>query len=286
MAELRKVNNQTVFIEGDAHTYCLGTAFLVANNAKNTVEFRLAGRFEDRDIKNFDDLQEKYGTNTPTEYCDYLTNNDFFFRVGGGGGVTPVVSLQDAYDNGNLIANVVGSPFDVSGEEETIISNLIGDIFTSFRVSSIRSSLELININDGSGAGITARENGASLGVSNGVGDLGLSARRNPAGVYSFFVIDTIRERGIGAIADYSANYEDLDYAQKVYVDRTARQVGDVKTQYANVDALGWVLLDGRATNTLTATQQANATALGFGANIPNLTSAISGANLFVFLDV
>lgn len=45
---------------------------------------------------------------------------------------------------------------------------------------------------------------------------------------------------------------------------------GDVKTSYQATDHAGWVLLDGRAKTALSATQQARATALGIGANLPS----------------
>jgi hypothetical protein len=45
---------------------------------------------------------------------------------------------------------------------------------------------------------------------------------------------------------------------------------GDVKTSYQANDHAGWVRLNGRAKTTLTATQQARATALGIGANLPS----------------
>ena len=49
-----------------------------------------------------------------------------------------------------------------------------------------------------------------------------------------------------------------------------AAYYGDVQAYYQTADFPGWVKLDGRAKTTLTATQQAQATALGIGANLPN----------------
>lgn len=46
---------------------------------------------------------------------------------------------------------------------------------------------------------------------------------------------------------------------------------GDVKYGYAATDHNGWVLLNGRLKNTLTASQQTTATALGIGTNLPDL---------------
>lgn len=44
---------------------------------------------------------------------------------------------------------------------------------------------------------------------------------------------------------------------------------GDVKTSYQTADHAGWVLLDGRDKTALSPAQQARATALGIGANLP-----------------
>ncbi len=46
---------------------------------------------------------------------------------------------------------------------------------------------------------------------------------------------------------------------------------GETKTDYKTTDHNGWVQLDGRAISTLTTSQQAQATSLGFGTNLPNL---------------
>jgi hypothetical protein len=49
---------------------------------------------------------------------------------------------------------------------------------------------------------------------------------------------------------------------------------GDIKRGVQAADHSGWIKLDGRLKSSLTATQQAEATALGFGANLPNATDA------------
>jgi hypothetical protein len=70
----------------------------------------------------------------------------------------------------------------------------------------------------------------------------------------------------------------------------TVASFGDVKSGIQTFDHSGWILLDGRAINTLTATQQAAAAALGLVGNIPNATNsylvqnggvmgAVSGSN-------
>lgn len=51
----------------------------------------------------------------------------------------------------------------------------------------------------------------------------------------------------------------------------TGSTYGDAKSGFQAADHAGWVLLDGRLKSALTATQQSQATALGFGVNIPNV---------------
>ncbi|MGL2966489.1 hypothetical protein [Flavobacterium sp. XGLA_31] len=48
--------------------------------------------------------------------------------------------------------------------------------------------------------------------------------------------------------------------------------LGDVKYGYQSADHNGWILLDGRLKSSLTASQQAAATALGIGVNLPNVS--------------
>lgn len=50
---------------------------------------------------------------------------------------------------------------------------------------------------------------------------------------------------------------------------------GDVKYGFQTSDHGGWIKMDGRAISTLTTTQQAAATALGFSGNIPNATDRV-----------
>ena len=49
---------------------------------------------------------------------------------------------------------------------------------------------------------------------------------------------------------------------------------GDVKTGFQSSDHNGWVKLNGRAKSTLSATQQAQATTLGIGTNLPDASNA------------
>lgn len=50
---------------------------------------------------------------------------------------------------------------------------------------------------------------------------------------------------------------------------------GDVKQGFQTADHDGWIKLDGRLKSTLTVTQQAKATSLGFGDNLPNATDKV-----------
>lgn len=54
----------------------------------------------------------------------------------------------------------------------------------------------------------------------------------------------------------------------------TVINYGDVKSGMQSGDHNGWVKLDGRAKSTLSTTQQAQATALGIGTNLPNAANA------------
>jgi hypothetical protein len=55
----------------------------------------------------------------------------------------------------------------------------------------------------------------------------------------------------------------------------TVSTYGDVKTGIQSGDHNGWVKLNGRAKSNLSATQQAQATALGIGDNLPDATDAV-----------
>jgi hypothetical protein len=58
-------------------------------------------------------------------------------------------------------------------------------------------------------------------------------------------------------------------------IDPYTPMIGDVKQSMTNIDQYGWVKLDGRATSSLTTSQQVQAANLGFGANIPNASNAV-----------
>jgi hypothetical protein len=57
-------------------------------------------------------------------------------------------------------------------------------------------------------------------------------------------------------------------------VPMTVINYGDVKTGFQSADHNGWVKLDGRLKSSLSSTQQAKATSLGIGTNLPDATNA------------
>jgi hypothetical protein len=50
---------------------------------------------------------------------------------------------------------------------------------------------------------------------------------------------------------------------------------GDAKSGFQTTDHRGWIILNGRLKSTLTSAQQVNATALGFGSNLPDATGRV-----------
>jgi hypothetical protein len=59
----------------------------------------------------------------------------------------------------------------------------------------------------------------------------------------------------------------------------TVINYGDVKTGFQAGDHNGWIKLDGRAKSTLSSTQQAQATILGIGVNLPDASNAYLSQN-------
>jgi hypothetical protein len=63
------------------------------------------------------------------------------------------------------------------------------------------------------------------------------------------------------------------------WADLAGATFGDVKSGIQTADHGGWIRLDGRLKSTLTATQQARATALGVGTNLPSASGAYLSQN-------
>jgi hypothetical protein len=64
-------------------------------------------------------------------------------------------------------------------------------------------------------------------------------------------------------------------YSFQVPTPLVSANIGDAKPGFQTADHNGWIKLDGRLKTTLTTTQQANATALGIGANLPDATGRV-----------
>lgn len=73
----------------------------------------------------------------------------------------------------------------------------------------------------------------------------------------------------------FDTNTNSLWYYNGVWINTSAVSVlGDVKSGFQATDHSGWIRLDGRAINTLSANQQAVAISLGFTTNLPDATTA------------
>jgi len=74
----------------------------------------------------------------------------------------------------------------------------------------------------------------------------------------------------------FDTNTKSLWYYNGSFWVNTADEstLGDVKSGFQTADHSGWIKLDGRAINTLTASQQAVASSLGFTTNLPDATTA------------
>jgi len=89
------------------------------------------------------------------------------------------------------------------------------------------------------------------------------------------FTVTLQKEDGSYFIARSSQQGLQIPYRKtwfRPYTDHNVSTVafGDTKSSYVTSDHNGWILLNGRAKSSLNAAQQARATSLGFGANIPN----------------
>lgn len=62
---------------------------------------------------------------------------------------------------------------------------------------------------------------------------------------------------------------------QNFNANSSSHNFGDVKTGIQSSDHSGWIKIDGRAKSTLTVGQQAQATTLGIGANLPDATGSV-----------
>jgi hypothetical protein len=79
----------------------------------------------------------------------------------------------------------------------------------------------------------------------------------------------------------YDVNTSSIWYFNGVFWVNTQAMasVGDIKSGIQLNDHSGWVLLDGRLINSLSANQQAVATSVGLSGNLPNATNATSSSS-------
>lgn len=80
-----------------------------------------------------------------------------------------------------------------------------------------------------------------------------------------------------GSNANLAAGYyywNGTNWATIVISSGNLPDFGDIKTGIQSADHNGWVKLDGRLKSSLTASQQARATVLGIGTNIPDATNS------------
>ncbi len=96
----------------------------------------------------------------------------------------------------------------------------------------------------------------------------------NPAPLSSHvagMIIYNTAPSGSGDIAVFQGFYYN-DGKQWIRLEPLSTAIGDIKHSILTEDHNGWYLLNGRSKATLSANAQLNATAIGFGVNIPNAT--------------
>lgn len=109
-------------------------------------------------------------------------------------------------------------------------------------------------------------------------GDLRISDNVTPGGI-------PILEAINGASANSSttpsgANTSNIVYNYSQLEAQGVINFGNVKTGFQKIDHFGWVLLNGRAISTLTATQQAICGQLGWSGNIPDARERVAKMNI------
>lgn len=112
-------------------------------------------------------------------------------------------------------------------------------------------------------------------------GDLRISNDSTPGGIpISQMMADALANNthtdANGTTTEYpGANNATVVYNYSQLEAQGVLNFGNVKQGFQGADHFGWVMLDGRAVNTLTAAQQAIATQLGWGVNIPDATGRV-----------
>jgi hypothetical protein len=116
----------------------------------------------------------------------------------------------------------------------------------------------------------------AAFGAVGGIAEAIITTTTTPV-VVSFRITSGTSVTGLGGNTDFAvANSYPWFDIQVISGNAPFNQFnyGDVKTGFQSADHNGWVKLNGRAKSTLSATQQAQATALGIGSTLPNADNA------------
>lgn len=122
---------------------------------------------------------------------------------------------------------------------------------------------------------------GGNVGIGNVSPNARLDIRTNPSSTtdpgvgYLGVGTTTATASSAGAGAVRYNTTGSLEFSNgNSWVALASPSFGDIKSGIQASDHNGWVKLDGRSKSSLTTTQQAQATALGIGANLPNATDA------------
>lgn len=113
-------------------------------------------------------------------------------------------------------------------------------------------------------------------------GDLRISDDETPGGIPLLSAMsnmpanNTVMDANGNPVPLPGANTTNVVYNYSQLEAQGILNFGNVKSGFQGVDHFGWILLDGRATSTLTANQQTVAAQLGWGANIPDATGALA----------
>lgn len=124
---------------------------------------------------------------------------------------------------------------------------------------------------------VTTLADGSETKVSAGtnVSVTGAGTNENP------YVVNAVAANGseTKVTAGTNVTITGTGTAASPYVVNAAINYGDIKQGIQSADHNGWIKLDGRLKTALTAAQQAQATALGIGTNLPDATNSFPVQN-------
>lgn len=127
----------------------------------------------------------------------------------------------------------------------------------------------------GSSSNAYTPSSGASYGATGGLSEAIITTTTST--VVSYRISQLSNTNQLGGSADFTSNGAYPWFEAQVIsgnVPFNQFNYGDVKTGFQTGDHNGWVKLDGRQKSTLSSSQQAQATALGIGPNLPNADNA------------